>query len=93
MFAANDLLAVGLLQAFALIADISVPDDIALIGYDDIDFASATVVPLSSIRQPATRIGQSAVDLLMQEIREPDGAHERSIRFRPELVVRDSTRR
>ena len=93
VFAANDLLAVGLLQAFALIADIPVPDDIALIGYDDIDFASATVVPLSSIRQPATRIGQSAVDLLMQEIREPDGTHERSIRFRPELVVRDSTRR
>ncbi|MDZ8275032.1 LacI family DNA-binding transcriptional regulator [Microbacterium aquimaris] len=89
VFAANDLLAVGLLQAFALMSDIRVPEDIALVGYDDIDFASATVVPLSSVRQPASAIGRSAVDLLLREI---DGAaEERTVRFRPELVVRASS--
>ena len=91
VFAANDLLAVGVLQALALLADVRVPEDIALIGYDDIDFAAAAVVPLSSIRQPAHLIGYSAVDLLLKDLRDPAGGHERSIRYRPELVVRDST--
>jgi LacI family transcriptional regulator len=74
-------------------ADVRVPGDIALIGYDDIDFAAATVVPLSSIRQPAHLIGYSAVDLLLKDLADPDGGHERRIRFRPELVVRESTGR
>jgi LacI family transcriptional regulator len=91
VFAANDLLAVGLLQGLSLMADLRVPDDIALIGYDDIDFASATVVPLSSIRQPASLIGYTAVDVLLAEL--GDGRdHERNVRFQPELVVRASTR-
>lgn len=91
VFAANDLLAVGLLQALAILSDIRVPEDIALIGYDDIDFATATVVPLSSIRQPAHLIGSTAVDLLLRQIADPDGDHERAVRFQPELVIREST--
>lgn len=91
IFAANDLLAVGLLQAFSMFNTLRVPEDIALIGYDDIDFASATVVPLSSIRQPAQLIGHTAVELLLRSISDPDGDYERNVRFRPELVVRQST--
>ncbi|WP_194409569.1 LacI family DNA-binding transcriptional regulator [Microbacterium cremeum] len=91
VFAANDLLAVGALQAFTLMSDVQVPRDIALIGYDDIDFASATVVPLSSIRQPAHLIGYTAVDLLLKDLDDPDGEHERTVRFQPELIVREST--
>jgi LacI family transcriptional regulator len=91
VFAANDLLAVGLLQGLSLMADLRVPDDIALIGYDDIDFASATVVPLSSIRQPASLIGYTAVDVLLAELGNGRD-HERNVRFQPELVVRASTR-
>lgn len=91
VFAANDLLAVGLLQALTMLGSVRVPEDIALIGYDDIDFASATVVPLTSIRQPARLIGHTAVDLLLRSIDDPDGDYERNVRFRPELVVRAST--
>jgi LacI family transcriptional regulator len=91
IFAANDLLAVGLLQALSLMADVRVPDDIALIGYDDIDFAAATVVPLSSIRQPAHLIGHTAVDLLLRGLDGEDEDETRNVRFRPELVVRAST--
>jgi LacI family transcriptional regulator len=91
IFAANDLLAVGILQALTMFSSLRVPDDIALIGYDDIDFASATVVPLSSIRQPARLIGHTAVELLLRSIDDPDGDYERSVRFQPELVVRAST--
>ncbi|MBT2475284.1 LacI family DNA-binding transcriptional regulator [Microbacterium sp. ISL-103] len=89
VFAANDLLAVGLLQAFSFGSTIRVPQDIAMVGYDDIDFASATVVPLSSVRQPARLLGWTGVDLLLKEL---DGVeHDRRVRFQPELVVRESS--
>ena len=91
VFAVNDLLAVGLLQAFTLMSSVRVPEDIALIGYDDIAFASATVVPLSSIRQPAHLIGYTAVDLLLGEPEHPERARRRTVRFRTELVIRQST--
>lgn len=91
VFAANDLLAMGVLQALNMGPARLVPEDIALIGYDDIGFASAAVVPLSSVRQPSTLIGYTAVDLLLREAAGgPDFEHEQIV-FQPELVVRDST--
>jgi LacI family transcriptional regulator len=89
VFAANDLLAVGLLQALVMLGPVMVPDEIAIIGYDDIDFSAATVVPLSSIRQPSELIGFRAVELLIAEV-EGGGAREQVV-FQPELVVREST--
>lgn len=91
VFAANDLLAVGLLQALTMLGDIRVPDDIALVGYDDIDFASATVVPLTSVRQPAEVLGATAVDLLLRQLDGELDPAARQVRFRPELVVRASS--
>lgn len=95
VFCANDLLAVGVLQSFTMLARLAVPEEIALIGYDDIDFASATVVPLSSIRQPSVLMGQTAVDLLIEQIRtnSEEPPKPRSVVFQPELVVRDSSLR
>lgn len=90
VFAANDLLAMGVLQALVMRGDARVPGDIALIGYDDIDFAAAAVVPLSSIRQPAALIGHTAVDLLLREADEAEFTPEQVV-FQPELVVRAST--
>jgi LacI family transcriptional regulator, galactose operon repressor len=92
IFAANDLLAVGVLQAFAMQGSVRVPEEIALIGYDDIDFASAAVVPLSSIRQPASLIGYTAVDLLLREAALGAEFEHDHVVFQPELVVRESTR-
>jgi LacI family transcriptional regulator len=96
VFCANDLLAVGAMQSFTMLSKrIDLPGDIALIGYDDIDFAAATVVPLSSIRQPSRLMGKTAVDLLIEQIEaSPSNPVEpRSVVFQPELVVRASTRR
>jgi LacI family transcriptional regulator len=91
VFAANDLIAMGVLQALMMQgAGVRVPDEIALIGYDDIDFASAAVVPLSSIRQPAQLIGRTAVEIMLEETANPD-AQPRQVVFQPELVVRAST--
>ncbi len=94
IFAANDLLAIGILQALMLPGGLRVPQDIALIGYDDIDFASASVVPLSSIRQPAGVIGRRAVELLLDESFAEDqhAVLTDRVLFQPELVVRESTR-
>ncbi|MCP9273727.1 LacI family DNA-binding transcriptional regulator [Mycolicibacterium arenosum] len=88
VFCANDLLAIGVLQALTLMGDVHVPRDIALIGYDDIDFARSAVVPLSSIRQPSTQLGTAAIDLLAAV---SEGAEPQRIVYQPELVVRAST--
>lgn len=90
IFCANDLLAVGVMQALLFENNIKVPDQIAMIGYDDIDFAQSTVVPLSSVRQPANLLGRSAVELLTSELNDEDHVH-RQITFQPELVVRESS--
>ncbi|SEB45532.1 transcriptional regulator, LacI family [Paramicrobacterium humi] len=91
VFAANDLLAMGVLQAFSMLGSVRVPDDIALIGYDDIDFAQSSVVPMSSIRQPSHAIGHTAVDLLIRENADGESFAPEQIVFQPELIVRDST--
>ncbi len=90
VFAANDLVAIGLLQGLMMLGSLRVPDDIALIGYDDIDFASAAVVPLSSVRQPSQEIGSSALRILLEEADDGDLAPRRIV-FTPELVARTST--
>jgi LacI family transcriptional regulator len=91
VFAANDLLAIGIIQALILDRTLSVPHDIAVVGYDDIDFAESNVVPLSTIRQPREAIARAALELLEQEVRgDEDHVHGRTL-LRPELIVRESS--
>jgi LacI family transcriptional regulator len=90
VFCANDLLALGLLQEMTR-QGVPVPDELAIVGYDDIEFASAAAVPLTSVRQPRKELGRCAAELLLQET-EGGGSHRhRSIQFTPELVVRASS--
>lgn len=91
VFCANDLIGLGVLQAL-FAAGVRVPDDVALVGYDDIELAGAAAVPLTSVRQPARRIGAAAAELLMDETG-PDGAEHKhqQITFKPELVARQSS--
>ena len=91
VFCANDLLALGVLQV-VYAAGIAVPRDLAIVGYDDIEFAAAAVVPLTSVRQPAADMGRMAAELLLEETG-PDAAghqHQRAVLL-PELVVRGSS--
>lgn len=88
-FCANDLLALGLLQQ-CVAAGVRVPEDLAIVGYDDIEYAGAAAVPLTSVRQPRMRLGRTAADLLLDEVDNPDHAHQQ-ITFTPELVARAST--
>lgn len=90
VFAANDLLAIGLLQSLFIRSRIAVPEEIALVGYDDIQFAGASVVPLTSVRQPSHLIGDTAVRILLEEAEDPE-LQARRILYQPELVVRASS--
>ena len=93
VFCANDLLALGLLQAVSR-EGLRVPDDVAIVGYDDIDYAAAAAVPLTSVRKPRHELGRRAAELLLDEAAGGHGgaphAHQQLV-FSPELVVRESS--
>nr|WP_062516527.1 LacI family DNA-binding transcriptional regulator [Demequina gelatinilytica] len=90
--AANDLLAIGVQRALLFAEEpVRIPEDVGLVGYDDIDFAASAVVPVTSIRQPRELIGATAVELALEQA--VDGAPVRNVVFAPELVVRASTAR
>jgi LacI family transcriptional regulator len=91
VFCVNDLVALGVLQAM-FTAGVRVPEDMSIVGYDDIEFAAAAAVPLTSVRQPAFRMGQSAAELLIEETADNVPRHQhRRVVFQPELVVRNSS--
>ncbi len=89
VFCANDLIALGLLQQ-VIGQRWRVPDDLAIVGYDDIVFAGAAAVPLTSVRQPRDELGRTAARLVLDEAGNPDHRHEQVV-FTPALVARAST--
>lgn len=90
IFAGNDLLAMGLLQSLVDGSTMLVPNEIALVGFDDISFATATAVPLTTLRQPSRMIGRTALRVLLEEAADPESIPRQTV-FQPELVVRAST--
>jgi LacI family transcriptional regulator len=92
VFCANDLMALGVLQEMTQ-RGIAVPGDLAIIGYDDIEFAGAAAVPLSSVSQPREQLGRTAAQLLLEEINDGAAHQHRHVVFTPQLVIRRSTTR
>jgi LacI family transcriptional regulator len=88
VFVATDTMAEGALRALRE-AGLRVPQDVAIVGYDDMPNAKRTVPSLTTIRQPTSRMGALAVDTLIDIIQNP-GAHKRHIILPVELVVRES---
>ena len=92
VFCANDLIAFGVMSSLRD-AGIRVPDDVSLVGFDDIALASQTSVPLTTIRQPMEELGAAAVELLLAgspaDEEGPAVVEHRS--FDPQLVIREST--
>jgi LacI family transcriptional regulator len=93
VFCANDLLALGVLQS--LYAEgVSVPGEMSIVGYDDIELASAAAVPLTSVHQPSVEMGQIAAELLIEETgteAERQRHRHRRVVLEPELIIREST--
>jgi LacI family transcriptional regulator len=90
VFCANDLLALGVLQHMTQ-SGISIPDRLSLVGYDDIEYAAAAGVALTSVHQPRHEIGRTAARLLLDESADDERHEHRHVEFMPELVVRAST--
>jgi DNA-binding LacI/PurR family transcriptional regulator len=89
VFCANDLLALGVLQE-VVGRGIKVPTELAIVGYDDIEYAAAAAIPLTSVRQPREQLGRAAAQLLIEEVDDPLHRH-RQVVFQPDLVVRASS--
>jgi DNA-binding LacI/PurR family transcriptional regulator len=89
IFACNDLLAVGALQA-AKALQINVPSELSIISFDNTILASVTNPPLTTIAQPMEEMGKLAVNLIVEHIKGDKKAKQRIV-FRPELMIREST--
>ncbi|MFI6576211.1 LacI family DNA-binding transcriptional regulator [Nocardiopsis sp. NPDC050513] len=89
VFCANDQLALGLMKGLGQ-RGVRVPEDISVVGYDNVGFADLVHPGLTSVAQPKYELGRSAMRLLHSELDDPDHRHER-VWFTPELVVRGST--
>ena len=91
IFAMNDRLAFGLLHTIVTEGRVRVPEEMAVIGYDDIEFAAAAIVPLSSIRQPREAFATAAMNLLVSEESSLETGEHSQIVLQPQLVVRASS--
>jgi DNA-binding LacI/PurR family transcriptional regulator len=89
VFAASDLMAAGALQALRE-AGRRVPDDVAVVGFDDAPLAATTQPPLSSVRQPIEEMGREMVRLLVESMERPDPV-PRHVVLGTELVRRASS--
>jgi len=85
----NDYLALGAVKAL-FECNIKIPDDIAIVGYDDIEFASLSIVPLTTVRLPKYLLGSKTAEVLLKRITKKE-TKPKHILLKPELVVRDST--
>ncbi|MGD4001390.1 substrate-binding domain-containing protein, partial [Xanthomonas citri pv. citri] len=71
-------------------AGLRIPQDMAVMGYDDIELARYLTPPLTTIHQPKDELGQLAIDTLIHRLNDPD-ASQQTLVLTPELVVRAST--
>jgi DNA-binding LacI/PurR family transcriptional regulator len=89
LFAFNDISAIGSIRAFQE-AGMRVPQEVSVVGFDDIPAAAFHYPSLTTIRQPLRKMGEIAVDMLVEQI-ERRSEWQREIAVQPELVVREST--
>lgn len=90
VFAAHDGLAAGAMEALKE-AGRQVPEEVAVVGFDDQDISAYLQPPLTTIRQPMRQIGEEACQLLFRRLAEDDGSPPRQrVSLKPTLIVRES---
>ncbi len=91
VFCFNDTMALGLMSRLQQ-NGIKIPDDVSVIGYDNIELAEYFSPPLTTIHQPKRRVGKNAFEILLERIKDKD--HEKRIfEMQPELVVRNTVKK
>jgi LacI family transcriptional regulator/LacI family repressor for deo operon, udp, cdd, tsx, nupC, and nupG len=84
----NGMMTIGALEAIHALG-LRIPEDVAVVGYDDLPWARALTPALTVVRQPGYELGSRAMELLRQRIREPERSIT-TVMLQPELVVRGS---
>ena len=93
VFCYNDMTAIGLIRA-AREAGLRIPEDLAVVGFDDIPFAAFAFPPLTTIAQPKFEMGKRAVEMALELLKPSQaGAPASNVVFRGELIVRRSSGR
>jgi DNA-binding LacI/PurR family transcriptional regulator len=90
IFCFNDIAAIGAIRAI-VDAGLRCPQDISVVGFDDITSAAYQTPSLTTIRQPLRRMGEMAAQLLLKRIQNPKDPYPDTVMFEPELMVREST--
>lgn len=90
IFICNDMMAMGFINAASL-DGVRIPDDLSIIGYDDISLAQFITPPLTTINQPKDKLGQTAVDTLLARLNDPQNPQQ-VIALEPTLIKRASVR-
>jgi LacI family transcriptional regulator len=91
LFAFNDISAIGAISALRD-AGLRVPEDVSVVGFDDIQSAAFQNPRLTTVRQPLHKMGETAAATVLQKIIRPDRSSAfRRITVEPDLVIRDST--
>ncbi len=89
VFCANDLIAIGAMKAFYE-KGIKVPEEVAIVGFDDISIAALYQPSLTTVRQPIEEMGITMVDLLIGLIKDQTKSTVKKLMFPMELIVRES---
>ena len=89
LFAYNDISAIGAMRAFQE-AGLRIPQDVSVVGFDDISLASFSIPALTTVRQPLLKMGRNAAQTLLDRI-EDRAPFVSEIAVEPELVIRSST--
>jgi DNA-binding LacI/PurR family transcriptional regulator len=90
LFAFNDISAFGAIRALHE-AGLRVPDDVSVIGFDDVLSAPFSIPSLTTIRQPLREMGKAGAECLLHRINHPKASYPEQVIVQPELVVREST--
>ena len=90
IFVASDLMAFGAIRAFQE-AGLNVPEDIALVSYDDVQAASNCQPSLTTIRQPVPKMGSTAAQLLIDQLENGDNPRPQRITLPTELIIRETS--
>jgi DNA-binding LacI/PurR family transcriptional regulator len=90
IFCFNDIAAIGAIRAL-MDAGLTVPGDVSVVGFDDIQSAAYSTPSLTTVHQPLTRMGRRGAQVLLERIADREKTFPAEIVMTPELVVREST--
>ncbi len=90
VFAYSDFVAFGVMKAIRE-AGLRIPEDIAVVGFDDVEFSSCLEVPLTTVRSPKEEMGRKAAELLFKRIEDPTAQDANGVKLEVTLMIRQST--